>query len=103
MGGTKLAFSSPASASRHSHAASETSVLRPGTCLTWRALTSRHSNSSSRIAHGAFPIHAGGLHHHLLSRVGAQPIAQRQQPTNLGGELGDTRRALAALVRDAHA
>src|SRR4051812_34668431 len=34
LGGTKLAFNSPASASRHSHAASETSVLRPGTCLT---------------------------------------------------------------------
>jgi putative transposase len=54
FGGTKLAFNNPASASRHNHAASDTSVLRPGTCLTCRALTNRHSNSSSRIAHGAF-------------------------------------------------
>src|SRR5215208_4756316 len=53
VGGTKLALSSPASASWHNHAASDTSVLRPGTCLTWRALTNRQSNSSSRIAHGA--------------------------------------------------
>jgi hypothetical protein len=36
-----------------SQAASETSVLRPGTCLTWRALTSISSNSSSRVAHRA--------------------------------------------------
>jgi hypothetical protein len=28
--------------------------MRPGTCLTCRALTSRHSKSSSRIARGAF-------------------------------------------------
>jgi hypothetical protein len=34
----------PASASRHSHAASATSVMRPGTCLTCRALTNKHSN-----------------------------------------------------------
>jgi hypothetical protein len=54
VGGTKLALSRPASASWHSHAASETSVLRPGTCRACRALTNMHSNSSSRIAHGAF-------------------------------------------------
>ena len=47
FGGTKLAANSPASSSRHSHSASPTSVLRPGTCLTWRALTNKHSNSSS--------------------------------------------------------
>ena len=54
LGGTKLARSSPASSSCANHAASDTSVLRPGTCLTWRALTSTHANSSSRIAHGGF-------------------------------------------------
>ena len=54
LGGTKLARSSPASASWHSQAASETSVLRPGTCLTWRAFTSSSSNSSSRIAQTGF-------------------------------------------------
>ena len=54
LGGTKLARSSPASASWHSHAASDMSVLRPGTCLTWRALTNSSSKSSSRIAHTGF-------------------------------------------------
>ena len=54
LGDTKLRRSSPASASWHSHSASLTSVLRPGTCLTWRALTSRQSNSSSRIPHTGF-------------------------------------------------
>ena len=55
LGGTKLARSSPASASRHSHCASVTSVLRPGTCLTCLALTSVHENRSSRIAQTGFP------------------------------------------------
>ena len=30
------------------------SVLRPGICLTWRALTNSSSKSSSRIAHTGF-------------------------------------------------
>jgi len=34
FGGTKLAFNNTASSSWQSQAASETSVLRPGTCLT---------------------------------------------------------------------
>jgi hypothetical protein len=34
LGGTKLALSSPASSRWHSHCASDTSVLRPGTFLT---------------------------------------------------------------------
>src|ERR1700674_4091922 len=46
LGGTKLARNKPASASWHSHAASETSVLRPETFLMCRALTSTHSKSS---------------------------------------------------------
>ena len=54
LGGTKLAFNSPASSSWHSHCASLTSVLRPGTALTWRALTSSSSKSSSRIAQTGF-------------------------------------------------
>ena len=79
LGGTKLARNSPASASWHSHSASLTSVLRPGTCLTCRALTSRHSNSSSRIAHTGFQIHAGRLHHDLLRR--RTPPASRAAST----------------------
>jgi hypothetical protein len=54
FGGTKLRCKSPASSNWQSQAASETSVLRPGTCLTWRALQSRQSNSSSRIAQTGF-------------------------------------------------
>ena len=99
LGGTKLACSSPASASWHSHAASETSVLRPGTCLTCRALTSMHSNSSSRIAHDRLPIDAGGLHHDLRDAVRGQPVAQRQQPADRRRELRHVLLAPAALVR----
>ena len=54
FGGTRLGLSSPASSSWQSHCASWTSVLRPGTCLTWRALTSRHLKRSSSTAHTGF-------------------------------------------------
>src|SRR6266511_512047 len=46
-GGTKLPRSSPCSNSSHSHAASPTSVLRPGRIFTCRALTSSSSNPRS--------------------------------------------------------
>ena len=49
LGGTKLPRNSPASISWHSHCASVMSVLRPGTCLTCRALHSVSSKSSSRM------------------------------------------------------
>ena len=49
LGGTKLPRNSPASISWQIQAASEQSVLRPGTCLTCLALTSISSKASSRM------------------------------------------------------
>ena len=45
--GTKLPRSSPCSNSSASQAASQTSVLRPGRILTWRALTNNSSKPAS--------------------------------------------------------
>ena len=78
LGGTRLARNSPASSSWQSHCASFTSVLRPGTCLTWRALTSISSKRSSRIAQHRLPVHAGRFHRDLLDSERLEPVAQRR-------------------------
>ena len=54
-GGTRDARSSPARASVASHCASAMSVLRPGTALTWRALTTQAMiPTASSAANGLF-------------------------------------------------
>ena len=53
---------SPASISWQSHCASETSVLRPGTCLTCRALHERQLEVVLQDVPDRLPIHAGRLH-----------------------------------------
>jgi hypothetical protein len=48
------------------------------------------------------PIDAGGLHHHLLDLMRAQPVAQGEQAADRGHKLRDALLALPALIRDAH-
>jgi hypothetical protein len=49
------------------------------------------------------PIHAGGLHHHLLDTMAGQPVAQRQQAANRAGKLRHVLLAPATPARLAHA
>ena len=49
------------------------------------------------------PVHAGGLHRDMRDPVALQPVRQRQQAGDRGGELRQMRHPLARRVRDPHA
>jgi hypothetical protein len=49
------------------------------------------------------PVHATGLHDHLLHAVAGEPVAQRQQPPNRGRELSHVLLAPTPLARHPHA
>src|SRR5712692_448836 len=72
--------SSPTACKYCSHWASLTSLLRPGTCLTCRALTSTTSKPRffQQFVQGN-PIHPGRFHRHGLDPQPLQVIRNRQQ------------------------
>ena len=102
LGGTKLAFNSPASNSWHSHCASLMSVLRPGTCFTAPGVDEHQLEAILEHRPHRLPIHAGGLHRDLLDPERLQPVAQRQQTLNRRLELRQVLLKLASLP-DPHA
>ena len=75
-GGTKPPLGSPHSKSCASHSQSQTSVLRPGTCFTCRALTSRRPKSTSQHGVHRAPVQAGGLHRDIGHTDRGQPPPQ---------------------------
>src|SRR4051794_8569396 len=90
-GGTKLGRIRPCARRSASQVASFTSVLRPGTALTWAALaraSSRSISSHSTAQHSPdrLPVHAGRLHHDVRDAVALQPRRQTLQVCGRGGK-----------------
>jgi hypothetical protein len=82
--GWKLPCRSPYSCRRRSHCASLTSVLRPGTCLASRALTSTTSNPRC-----GDPVHAGGFHGDRSYPARLEPVGQTVQVAREGAAGAD--------------
>ena len=72
-----------------------TSVLRPGTCLMCRALSTTTSTASSSIEYGHIPVHARPLHPHLRDPVRDPNQSRRISRAGRGRaeRLGSARRA----------
>ena len=77
-GGTNEARTSPWAPRSASQAASETSVLRPGTFLHVAGVDQHHLEVRLQQVVERLPIVAGRLHHHARDLLGDQMIPQRE-------------------------
>ena len=79
LAGTKLGLIKPHAIRSASHIASFLSVLRPGTFFKVRRIAQHQLEVPFEHMPHRLPVHAGGLHRHVLDAEGVEPVGQGQQ------------------------